>query len=57
MQKTEYENLINRGFRIIRWNQRKSTIEIRTNRGWSWMDSYSESRWSEIVSNEKTLVV
>lgn len=57
MQKSEYENLINRGFRIIRWNQRKGTIEILSKQGsWGWMAQYSESRWSEITGNEKTLV-
>lgn len=56
MQKAEYERLINSGWRIVRWNQRKQTIEIRNNRGWSWMADYSESRWSEVIGNEKTLV-
>lgn len=56
--KINYERLIAKGFRVIRWNQHKNTIEIMGRRGyWAWMADYSESRWSEIVSNEKTLVV
>ena len=57
LDRADYERLINRGFRIVRWNQRKNTIEITNKKGtWSWMADYSEGRWSEIVSNEKTLV-
>lgn len=58
MQESEYEHLIRKGFRIVRWNQRRNTIEVfGSRRHWAWMSDYSDSRWSEIVSNEKTLVV
>lgn len=54
MEKTEYERLINQGFRIIRFN--KGVIEIRTRRGgWTKVSDYTLERWEELLACGKTI--
>ena len=53
MKNSEYETLINKGFRIYKIN--KDKIWIRNKKGWSIVDNYSETRWSELLNNDKAL--
>lgn len=54
MERQDYERLINRGFRIIRENNRR--IEIKATSGeWSYLCDYTPEVWSELIQNEKTL--
>lgn len=54
MENTEYEKLINQGFRIIR--RHKNKIEIRTKRGgWTKVSDYSLERWEALLAFGKTI--
>ena len=53
MKTSDYERLINKGFRIYKVDKKK--IWIRNKKGWSIVCDYSEARWSEILNKENTI--
>ena len=53
MKNSEYERLINKGFRIYKLD--KGKIKIRNKKGWSIVCDYSEARWLELLSKENTI--
>ena len=49
-----YELLINKGFKI--YKKAKGKIWIRNKKGWSVVCDYSDTKWSEIETDEKSLI-
>ena len=55
MENSEYERLINRGFRIYKQEKGKIFIKVKKG-GWAVVCDYSDHRWEEIKNNPKTIV-
>lgn len=55
MESSEYERLINRGFRIYKQDKGKIYIKLKK-AGWAVVCNYSEERWTEIKNHPKTIV-
>jgi hypothetical protein len=54
MKKSEYEWLINKGFKIIRIKNDRIEIK-RKQRGWTDMEPYSYDRWIKLLYDNYTL--
>ena len=55
MKNSEYESLINKGFRIYKQDKYKIHIKVKK-AGWAIVCDYSEERWTDIKNHPKTIV-
>ena len=54
MEKSEYEKLINQGYRIIRFHRGNIQIKVKK-ANWTKVCAYSIIRWEELMANKKTI--